>query len=65
MTKPNPKKGTSFAASKQNTKSESVKKIVRRIRQHRLSYDAFIAVCQQFRLKLEMEKPKKERKLPE
>jgi hypothetical protein len=26
--------------------------------QHRLSYDAFIAICQQVRLKLKMEKPK-------
>ena len=65
MTKPRPKKPASFAASKQNTKSEAVKKIVRVVRQHRLSYDAFIAVCQQVRLKLKMEKPKKERKLPE
>lgn len=31
----------------------------------RLSCDAFIAVCQQVRLKLKMEKPKKDRKLPE
>lgn len=65
MTKPKPKKPTSFATSKQNTKSEAVKKIVRVVRQHRLSYDAFIAVCQQVRLKLKMEKPKKERRLPE
>ena len=65
MTKPAPKKPTSFAASKQITKSETVKKIVRIVRQHRLSYDAFIAVCQQVRLKLKMEKPKKERRLPE
>jgi len=59
------KKLTNFAASKQNTKSEAVKKIVRVVRQHRLSYDAFIAVCQQVRLKLKMEKPRRERKLPE
>jgi site-specific recombinase XerD len=65
MTKPRPKKTTSFAASNENTKSQAVKKIVRVVRQHRLSYDAFIAVCQQVRLKLKMEKPKKERKLPE
>ncbi len=65
MTKPKPQKPTSFARSKQNTKSEAVKKIVRVVRQHRLSYDAFIAICQQVRLKLKMEKPKKERKLPE
>jgi integrase len=63
MTKP--KKPTSFATSKQITKSEAVKKIVRVVRQHRLSYDAFIAMCQQVRLKLKMEKPKKERRLPE
>jgi site-specific recombinase XerD len=65
MTKPKPQNSTSFATSKQITKSEAVKKIVRVVRQHRLSYDAFIAVCQQVRLKLKMEKPKKERRLPE
>lgn len=65
MTKPEPKKHANFAASKQIAKSEAVKKIVRVVRQHRLSYDAFIAVCQQVRLKLKMEKPKKERRLPE
>jgi site-specific recombinase XerD len=65
MTKPKPKKPNNFAASKQITKSDAVKKIVRVVRQHRLSYDGFIAVCQQVRHKLKMEKPKKERKLPE
>lgn len=65
MTKLRPKKPTTFASSKQNTKSEAVKKIVRVVRQHRLTYEGFIAVCQQVRLKLKMEKPKKERKLPE
>lgn len=65
MTKPTLKKPTSFAASNQITKSEAEKKIVRVVRQHRLSYDAFIAVCQQVRLKLKMEKPRKERRLPE
>lgn len=65
MTKSKPQKSTSFATSKQITKSEAVKKIIRVVRQHRLSYDAFIAVCQQVRLKLKMEKPKKQRRLPE
>ncbi len=65
MTKHKPQKPANFAASKQIAKSEAVKKIVRVVRQHRLSYDAFIAVCQQVRLKLKMEKPKKERRLPE
>jgi hypothetical protein len=64
MTKPKTKKPTSFAASKQITKSEAVKKIVRVVRQHRLSYDAFIAVCQQVWLKLKVEMPKKESRLP-
>lgn len=59
------KKPINFASSEQNAKSEAVKKIVRVVRQHRLSYDEFIAVCQQVRLKLKMEKPRKERKLPE
>jgi len=59
------KNSTNFAASNQNAKSEAVKKIVRVVRQHRLSYDAFIAVCQQVRLKLKMQKTKKERRLPE
>lgn len=65
MNKRPAKKSTNFATSKQNTKSEAVKKIVRIVRQHRLSYDGFIAVCQQVRLKLKMEKPKRERRLPE
>lgn len=65
MTIRSSKKPTNFAASKENTKSEAVKKIVRVVRQHRLSYDAFIAVCQQVRLKLKMEKPRRERRLPE
>ncbi len=65
MTKSKPQKSTSFAPSKQVTKSEAVKKIIRVVRQHRLSYDAFIAVCQKVRLKLKMEKPKKQRRLPE
>lgn len=65
MTKSKPQKSTSFATSKQITKSEAIKKIIRVVRQHRLSYDAFIAVCQQVRLKLKMEKPKKQRRLPE
>lgn len=65
MIKPKPQKSTSFTTSKQITKSEAVNKIVRVVRQHRLSYEAFIAVCQQVRIKLKMEKPKKERRLPE
>lgn len=65
MVKAIPKKSGNFATSKQNTKSEAVKKIVRIVRQHRLSYDAFISVCQQVRFKLKMEKPKRDRKLPE
>lgn len=59
------KRSSSFATSKENAKSEAVKKIVHIVRQHRLSYDAFISVCQQVRTKLKMEKPKRERKLPE
>lgn len=59
------KKSGNFATSKQYAKSEAVKKIVRIVRQHRLSYDAFISACQQVRLKLKMEKPKRARKLPE
>lgn len=65
MTRLTAKKSSNFAASKQNAKSEAVKKIVRIARQHRLSYDAFISVCQQARKRLKMEKPKRERKLPE
>jgi integrase/recombinase XerD len=60
-----PKKCSNFAASNENAKSEAVKKIVRVVRQHHLTYDAFIAVCRQVRLKLKMRKPKRERRLPE
>jgi hypothetical protein len=65
MTNPSPKSPPVSRSSKQVTKSEAIKKIVRVVRQHRLSYDAFIAFCQQVRLELKMEKPKKERRLPE
>lgn len=58
-------KRTNFVPAKQIAKSEAKKEIVRAVCQHRLSHDAFIAVCQQVRLKLKMEKPKKERRLPE
>ena len=59
------KKPASFAPSKGNAKSEAVKKILRIARQHRLGYDDFVRVCQQVRIKLNLRKPKKERRLPE
>ena len=65
MGRQQPENPTSFASSKQNTKFEAVKKIVRVVRQHRLGYNDFVYVCQQARLKLKMTKPKKERRLPE
>ena len=58
-------KPTNFAPSKGNAKSEAVKKILRVARQHRLGYDDFVQVCQQVRIKLNLKKPKKERRLPE
>jgi integrase/recombinase XerD len=42
-----------------------VKKIIRVARQHRLSYEDFVYVCQQARIKLKLKKPGKERRLPE
>lgn len=65
MTRFTSKKSSSFAVSEQKTKSEAIKKIVRIVRQHRLSYDGFISVCQQVRKRLKMEKPRRERRLPE
>jgi len=59
------KKPTSFAAQRQNAKLEIVKKIVRVARQHRLSYEDFVYVCQQVRIKLKLKKTKKEKRLPE
>ncbi len=59
------KKPTNFVAKTESTKLEAVKKIIRVARLHRLSYDDFIYVCQQARLKLNLKKPKKERRLPE
>lgn len=60
-----PRKPTSFAPQNKITKLEAVKKIVRVARQHRLSYESFVAVCQQARLKLKLTKAKRERRLPE
>lgn len=59
------KKSTSFASKNENAKSEAIKKIVRVARQHRLSYDDFVYVCQQARIRLKLKKTKKERRLPE
>jgi integrase/recombinase XerD len=65
MVSSQPKKPGNFAAKKQNTKLEAVKKIVHVARQHRLSYEDFVYVCQQVRLKLKLTKAKKEKRLPE
>lgn len=60
-----PKKPANFAAARATAKSEAIKKILRVARQHRLGYDDFVAVCQQVRVKLNLRKQKKERRLPE
>ncbi|MBX9687035.1 MAG: tyrosine-type recombinase/integrase [Candidatus Obscuribacterales bacterium] len=65
MTVAKSKKSANFVPSKQNAKSEAIKKIIRAVRQHRLGYEDFVYVCQQVRLKLKMKKPKKNRQLPE
>ena len=65
MVRKQPKKPASFAPEKQNTKLDVVKTIVRVARQHRLSYEDFVYVCQQVRLKLKLKKAKKEKRLPE
>lgn len=59
------KKTANFAGRKQNAKLEIVKKIVRLAKQNRLSYEDFVYVCQQVRLKLKLKKAKKEKRLPE
>ena len=51
--------------SAQKAKSEIVAQLVRLARKERLSYDEFAYVCQQARRKLKLEKPKRERRLPQ
>ncbi len=51
--------------SDQKAKSEVVAQLVRLARKERLSYDEFAYVCQQARRKLNLEKPKRERRLPQ
>lgn len=59
------KNRANFASKDANAKLTAVQKITKIARQHRLSYEEFVSVCQQVRIKLKMTKPKKERKLPE
>ena len=59
------KNRANFASKDGNAKLTAVQKIIKIARQHRLSYEEFVSVCQQVRIKLKMTKPKKERKLPE
>lgn len=59
------KNRANFASKDENAKLTAVQKITKIARQHRLSYEEFVSVCQQVRIKLKMTKPKKERKLPE
>ncbi|GAA5502706.1 tyrosine recombinase XerC [Deinococcus xinjiangensis] len=51
--------------SAHKAKSEVVAQLVRLARKERLSYDEFAYVCQQARKKLKLEKPKRERRLPQ
>ena len=59
------KKRTNFASKNGKAKLEAVQKMTKIARQHRLSYEEFVSVCQQVRLKLKLTKQKKERQLPE
>jgi len=65
MVRSKAEKPSSFVARKQSAKLDVVKKIVRVARQDRLSYDDFIYVCQQARIKLKLKKQRKEKRLPE
>ena len=60
-----PEKSTNFVSSKQKAKFDAIKKITRIVRQHRLTYDEFVYVCQQVRRKVNLKKPKKQKRLPE
>ena len=51
--------------SAHKAKSEVVVQLVRLARKERLSYDEFAYVCQQARKKLKLEKPSRERQVPE
>ncbi|WP_415784275.1 hypothetical protein [Deinococcus saxicola] len=51
--------------SDQKAKSEVIAQLVHLARKERLSYDEFAYVCQQARKKLKLEKPKRERRLPQ
>lgn len=59
------KKSPSFVTTNEKAKLVAVKKMLQVAKQHRLDYDEFLYVCQQVRRKLNLKKPKKERKLPE
>ena len=65
MVRSQPKNPVNFVGKKQNAKLEVVKKIVTLARQHRLSYEDFVYICQQVRLRLKLKKAKKEKRLPE
>jgi integrase/recombinase XerD len=58
------KKSTDFVSATETAKSVVVGQLVRLARRNRLGYDEFLYICQQARKKLELRKPKKERKLP-
>jgi len=59
-----PKKSSDFVSANETAKSVVVGQLVRLARRNRLGYDEFLYICQQARRKLELRKPKKERKLP-
>ncbi len=65
MVRKQSRKTPNFVSKNQSAKLVAVKKIVRVARQHRLTYEDFVYVCQQARIKLKLKKPKRERHLPE
>jgi len=56
---------TDFVKAEISGKIEIVEKFVRLARKERLTYDDFIYVCQQARKKLGLQKPRKEKRLPQ
>jgi site-specific recombinase XerD len=54
-----------FVSSNEKAKSKIIARFVQIARKDRLSYDDFLYVCQQARRKLDLRRPKRERKLPQ
>ncbi len=65
MVRRKPQKPANFVSKNESTKQAAIKKFALITRQHRLTYEDFVYVCQQVRLKLKLKKTKKEKRLPE